>query len=104
MIDRLKYIVFKRADFEKLVRNGESGSTADYRMRPFEQLELEGPTVIRPEDIFAAPALYGYAASISVALNLLPPNHPDRKHLQELADYFHEQANEAAEKGYKVPD
>lgn len=100
MIDPQKYIVFKRSEFKEILDH--SGNS--WKLRSFEQIEKEGATVILPEDVFASSALFGYAASIGVALNLLPTNHPDRKHLRELADYFQQQAEEAHDKGYKVPD
>lgn len=104
MIDPGKYTVVKTADLNEIVEDYHARREAGTLRKAIEAKRKHGATVILPEDIFAGPALWAYSASISVALNLLPPKHPDRGHLQQLADYFAGQAEEAAEKGYKVPD
>jgi hypothetical protein len=104
MIDPGKYTVIKTADLHKLMDGRIPPHEQQSLKRAIEDQRKHGATVILPEDVFAAPALFSYAASISVALHLLPPNHPDRAHLRELADYFQSQGDEAMEKSYKVPD
>lgn len=104
MIDPDKYTVIKTADLDKIVADYHVRSDEARLKKAIADKRKDGATAILPEDVFAAPALYAYAASISVAMNLLPANHPDRSHLRELADYFQAQAEEANEKAYKVPD
>lgn len=103
-IDPGKYTVIKTADLEAIISDVVIHGQQKTVRNAIAAKRKDGATVILPEDLFAGPALHGYAAGIGVALNLLPPNHPDRPHLDALAQYFHDQALEADEKGYKVPD
>ena len=81
-----KYVVFKRLEFEDM------------------PLTLEDATVIRGQDLFAAPALDVYAASISIVLKFGGMTDETRKELQNAADYFHERANESRAIAFKTPD
>jgi hypothetical protein len=95
MIRDEKYIVFKRDDWNQSRSAG--GAPAQ---------EVTDAVVIRTQDIFAGPALHGYAAAISIATKILTedgwPETAGR--LQAIADYFHERAVEADEGPRKIPD
>lgn len=104
MIDPDKYTVLKTADLDEIVADYHARREEATLKKAIAAKRKDGATVILPEDLFAAPALSGYAAAISVAMNLLPLNHPDRQRLMELADYFDAQAAEAVDKAYKIPD
>jgi hypothetical protein len=89
-----KYVVFKRAEFMATV--GKLGAR-------YEGLELPDAVVMRRQDLFASPCLATYAQMIA----LVAKNHPDQeqaKRLMAVADYFEDQAQLAAEEGYKLPD
>lgn len=94
-----KYIVFKRDEFFELAK--ELSLT-------IEPIALPDATVIRSQDLFAAPALHAYANSISVSMNILSGMLVDQKvteQLREVSDYFHERAIEAEQIEYrKLPD
>lgn len=91
-----KYVVFKREDWE------ESGVS---RMNALPQ-PIEDAVVIRRQDVFAPPALDAYANSISVALALLPEEVEldGKTDLQEIADYFADQAAQSWQTDRKIPD
>ena len=95
-----KFIVFKRAEWEAF---WSDSPVLDEPPAP-----VEDAVVIRTGDVFAAPALHSYAASIAVAAkmgrNLDPQQHPEFANLQRIADYFHERAVEADGRYSKVPD
>jgi len=91
-----KYVVYKREDFDQHINRGIPPMTA-------QMYEVPDAVVIRRQDIFASPALAGYAASIAIAAKLTN-NEEDRKRLLQLADFFEEQARLAADEGYKIPD
>ena len=58
--------------------------------------------VIRRQDLFASPCLATYASMIV----LVAGNHDKhrRKVLMAVADYFEDQAQLAADEGWKLPD
>jgi len=103
-----KYIVFKREELR--ARFGHS--------QRLNELELEDAVVIRTQDVFARSGLMAYANTIYAHVTLLhelyehgelPPNAAamiDR--LFEIANYFHQRADEAegrvAAGQVKVPD
>jgi len=92
-----KYIVFKRQEFEEWIKTrGGIGIT----LPSF----LEDATVIRGQDLFAAPALDVYAASIAIVLKFGGMTDTTRIELQAAADYFHNRANESREIAFKTPD
>jgi hypothetical protein len=85
MLDPNKYLVLKRKDLS-LNALGE-----------LERIEVEDAVVIRRQDIFAEAGLHAYAANVLTGieiLSLLPQiaGMVDIEHLQDIADYFHEQA------------
>ena len=60
--------------------------------------------VIRRQDIFAPPALDAYANSIMVAMSLTDGSDARLRRLQEIADYFHEQADISWNSKRRIPD
>lgn len=100
-----KYVIFKAEEFERYKQR------ADFYLPPFPP-EIEDGTVIRRQDIFAAPGLSAYADSIQTALSVIQENtqvNADLRdlidRLQTLADYFHEEAKKAWTTPYrKIPD
>lgn len=98
-----KYVVFKRDEWERWVK--ESGSRAITITSPD---EVEDAVVIRRQDVFAPPALDAYANAITVSLCLAHEDSPysrrELSRLQDIADYFHEQAQLAWETDRKIPD
>lgn len=105
-----KYIVFKADEFVAACQ--DLRERTDY---PADQIllncrNLEDAVVIRRQDVFAPPALDGYANSITVALEMAraveggsEPS-PLARRLQETATYFHEQAALSWDTHRKVPD
>ena len=94
-----KYIVFKKKEWEQF----QQGSFARELML---LRALDDAVVIRRQDVFAGPALSSYAHSIGVAARLLKRagNTVEAKQLQDIADYFSEEAELAFDEGYKTPD
>lgn len=121
-MDHDKYIVFKRTAFYEMMGelalppfDGPAGQRAgeDWECAPMaesittkaEAAALPDAVVIRRQDIFAAPALHTYYNSIGVALSVLPGTNGVHKRLQEVADFFHEQATLADSTDFrKLPD
>ena len=112
-MDNAKYRVFKRDDFMKfiaklaIVIDSESKSALT-NLLDLDELavdyEAHDSVVIRLQDVFAPPALDAYANSITVALQFIDPSTVEAKHLQSVADYFHEAARQSWEIDRKVPD
>lgn len=104
-----KYIVFKREEWEKkmnaLLLEVPQEIVADVRAGA-----IQDATVIRCQDIFAAPALSAYADAITTTLeitDLFPreANGQVRAALLKSADFFRDRAEEA--RGWpskKLPD
>lgn len=118
-----KYIVFKRSDFYELMgelalppwehSNGEMcgddvdcAPIAEKIKKRSEETSIDDAVVIRRKDVFAPPALDAYANSIMIALSLDPEStHSDwGQDLQEIADYFHQQAALSWVTNRKIPD
>jgi len=99
-IDRGKYVVIKREDLDAMYNGRES-----YKREVLAKA-LDGCVVIRLQDVFAAPALHSYAAAMGVATRFMMDGLPAKRHLQDLADYFHEMAMKAEDEhtDKKVPD
>lgn len=96
-----KYVVFKKEDFVE-------GKTWREGFKP-DARPLEDATVIRGQDLFAAPALHAYANAMGVAISILkqddrPTTEAIVERMREVADYFHQRAVEAEEIGFKLPD
>lgn len=96
-----KYIVFKRKEFEALIRDVTPGP---HSARAVLEEALADATVIRGQDLFAAPALDTYATSIGIAIKVMSIDDPRRDYLQSVADYFHRRADESRGIAYKTPD
>jgi hypothetical protein len=89
-----KYVTFKRKDLISV--------TDGYVTFPTDA-ELPDAVVIRRQDLFASPCLATYASMIS----MVAKSHGDpevAKELMAIADYFEEEAQLAAEEGWKLPD
>ncbi len=100
-----KYVVFKREEFERWITLYLRHSNI---RRPMPK-PVPDATVIRGQDVFAAPALHAYANAMAVALAIIKgsPTTPDelRERLTKTADYFHGRAVEAETTDYrKLPD
>lgn len=114
-VDPTKYIVFKRDDYDELIGDAdekEDGHVVSALIDQLDRVWLRDAVVIRRQDLFAAPALDTYANSITIAIDVLTKCQPGGeddtdvvKRLQEVADYFHEQAQKSWEtQGRKLPD
>lgn len=91
-----KYLIFKYDEFMKYA--------VGVRMSDLPESIADG-VVIRRQDSFAPPALDAYANSIQVALSLVSDTtDPRMQHLQEIADYFHEQAHISWNSYRRLPD
>lgn len=100
-----KYVVFKRQDAFQAPKDYEP-ETGDEHMLIPTHLALEDAIVIRRQDIFAGPGLFAYANAIQTAIDL-GTQYPtlDPKPLEELRDFFWEQAMMAKDSPVKkVPD
>jgi hypothetical protein len=131
MIDRDKYVVFKRDEFQQMMgllalppwKNPKDGTleATDWDCAPIareidetiEKTELNDCVVIRKRDIFAAPVLYAYSSSLLTASELLAAHGylgQEEKlaeivdHLVELADFFAGEAESSLGMIRKVPD
>lgn len=103
-----KYIVFKREDWDRYTSRSGCGANVAKALLP-----LDDAVVIRTQDVFAAPALDGYANAIrtGMAIATLGPleNNAEANEIHwrlgEIADYFHDRACESWERGdKKIPD
>jgi hypothetical protein len=104
-----KYVVFKRDEFEQwlgTVASPTHPTDPDEYERAASALVVDDAVVIRRQDIFAAPMLECYAASISVAADVIQQRGDEvgTKGLRKIADYFQRQADEARDTTSKVPD
>ena len=87
-----KYVVFKAEDYDDPSGTGPT--------------PIDDAVVIRLQDTFAAPALYGYANSIAVAIGILNLHGLQMVagDLQKTADYFVTMAEESMNRQTKLPD
>jgi len=115
-----KYITFKRSEFYQMMGElalppwqvgddllGSEADCAPIAKRIEEVAEticLQDATVIRGQDLFAAPALDAYAAMIAIVMKFGGMTPETRKELQQAADYFHDRANESRDIAFKTPD
>jgi len=101
MLNPNKYIVLRRSNLSRnLIQTIED-----------ENLAIEDAVVIRKQDVFAEAGLHAYAANVLTGIEMLAlfPNlaqHIDVEHLQDLADFFHEQAVSCSQDTFfrKLPD
>ena len=96
-----KYIVFKRDEWEAIVTDKGTATRNE-----FLRAVVPDAVVIRRQDKFAPPALDAYANAITMVVEALRPLGLDDRaeRLQEVADYFHEQAVASWETDRKLPD
>lgn len=109
-----KYVTLKREDW--VAFHGALSvafSSTPVRERPMTPAPLEDTVVIRKQDIFAASGLSAYAnamVAVADAIAAIPEvrgdsNHPLLERLEQVSDYFFEQAEEARHwPDRKVPD
>lgn len=96
-----KYIVFKRDDYD--------GYKWDQKYI-LEGFAIPDAVVIRKQDVFAPPALEGYANAITCVLEALEGVAITEEtseiiwRLRRVADYFHGQAEDAYNFQRKLPD
>ena len=81
-IDPSKYVTFNRAELMQALQHVANVD------RILKRTELTDAVVIRRQDLFAGPALHGYAAAIGVAIRMGDP--ASMGHLREVANYFNE--------------
>ncbi len=89
-----KYVVFKKEDWDTAYVAGD--------MRP-----LDDAVVIRRQDIFAAPAFFEYAGQIRTTIEIMKQEgcwFEQNHHLEDIADYFMQQGEEAMRSERKLPD
>jgi hypothetical protein len=100
-----KYVVFKRDEFmEAMHPQALNHASAELKTKEVLDLVLPDAVVIRRQDYFAAPALNAYASCIAIAARLMQHDLVRQQDLISVADYFHQQAELAAEEGWKLPD
>ena len=104
MIDPQRYVVFNRDDFMKKL--------SWYPQVDVLETELSDAVVIRKQDIFAPVVLHTYAHQVEMLLKLSACGDGEasltaeqRKNLNEIAQYFHLQAQMSEEsQSNKLPD
>lgn len=103
-IDPKKYATFNRQELldALALRTANDPVLYETLRKVLTKIEIDDAVVIRRQDLFAAPALHGYAASIDVAIRMGDP--ASMRDLKAVADYFHEQAVLADAESYKLPD
>jgi len=96
-----KYVTFKKDEFDKWV---DGLVESDIENMPW---GITDAVVIRRQDVFAPPALDAYANAMQTAIEVLtngtPPSGTTQR-LQDIADYFHDQAAKAWSEQRKLPD
>jgi hypothetical protein len=105
-----KYVVFKIGDWLDEWKQHEDSPEAEHILTDLQRHRIPDAHVIRGQDVFAAPALHSYAASIAVAMRVLESHNgtgqfrKEIRKMQEAADYFHNAAVESEQIAWKVPD
>jgi hypothetical protein len=94
LIQDEKYVVFKRDDIISVTDGYVTFATDKV---------LEDAVVIRRQDKFASTALATYATTIAMVAQTTP-DEVLAKRLLNVADYFQQQSEAAADQGYKFPD
>lgn len=95
-----KYIVFKREEYELWLYRAEAKEHLDYH-----PISIDDAVVIRRQDVFAPPALDAYGNAILCVVEAIKEKDEDlAERLQDIADYFHGQANLAWQEKRKMPD
>lgn len=128
ILDDQKYVVFKRNEFYEMMgmlalppyhgttetgrhemagKHWDCAPIAQDIIEKAEATALPDAVVIRRRDVFAAPALEAYANAIVCALALAKGSSLEGSSiagLQDIADYFHQQAEKSYGEVRKVPD
>jgi hypothetical protein len=100
-----KYIVFKRADWERMKIEQQHDGQYFCQLTEAESEQVPDAVVIRCQDSFAPPALDMYASNVSQVVEAFGDSAPKHiKRLKEIADYFHQRAAEAWQVERKLPD
>jgi hypothetical protein len=103
MIDPKKYVTFNRAELYQVL--GEFG--ADPTLQANVQLcELADAVVLRKQDLFASAGLYAYSHTLSTVIEVTKTMQADEgiiEQLEELRDYFAQQADQAYAISNHVP-
>ena len=99
MLDPNKYIVLRRSHLSQ------------HALDLVDEHIIDDAVVIRKQDVFAEAGLHAYAANVLTAIEILDQfpqltEHVDVQHLQDLADFFHEQAISCSQDMFfrKLPD
>lgn len=104
-----KYVVFKREDYEREMGQAQISPNKSY----FDAIEVPDAVVIRRQDVFASPAFDSYSNTILAAAETIRYSagtldndilQKQLAKLNEVADYFHEQAELSAHVNKKLPD
>lgn len=97
MIDSDKYVVLKRADFERIediLRSTLTDGVTDEIVGNV----VHDAVVIRRKDVFAGPGLRSYAGAVEAAMEVMKAAGLNNiggvsySRLRSLADWFHDQA------------
>lgn len=95
-----KYIVFKRDEFEAWCKaEVEAATTLAYPL----PVSLSDAVVLRHQDLLAAPMLGLYRDMLTLLIKT-KDQEVDPKELQKIADWMDQNAMEATETGWKLPD
>lgn len=95
-------LAMPNSDTLKWTGDTDCAEVAERLQKALHECALHDAVVIRTGDVFAGPALHGYAASIGVTISVLkdviwPGRSPQAESLQPIADYLSERAVEADE-------
>lgn len=96
-----KYVVFKKEDWERWQRLELERTVFAYNL----PVPLEDAVVLRHQDFLAAPMLGLYRDMLTMLLKVQKDQRAiDVEAMQKTADWFDENAAEAADAGWKLPD
>lgn len=102
-----KYAVLKWKDWQELnnaLTNEAGWPDIGEKFREV-AIPIDDAVVIRRQDVFAPPALDAYANSMRIVLEGMDPMDMRRENLQDVADYFADQAAQAwLTSDRKLPD
>lgn len=104
MTDRLfdeKYLVFKREEYEAWAKKEGLETTFAYPLPE----PLDDAVVLRHQDLLCAPMLGLYRDMLTMILKIDEMGDAfSPENLQKVADWMDENAAEAADTGWKLPD
>lgn len=93
-----KYYVIKEEDLSKIMAV-QSSNEAAMILADLRDCEVKDAVVLRKQDVFTGPALHVYSHMVAIAARL-----SQEEGLQRIADYFAEEAEDADEIAWKIPD